>query len=120
MEVVTEFFITLNINLLYQKNPVKFLLYAVVLVKRAAPKKGVVVTPIISDGFNVRGQIDLVYFQACSDGEYKFLMNNQDHATRFLQLRPLKFKAAATLAEELLKIFLSYGAPCILQSENGR
>ena len=30
--------------------------------KQAAPKKGVIIKPIISDGFNMRGQVDLIDF----------------------------------------------------------
>lgn len=88
--------------------------------KRAVPKKGVVVRPILSDGFNVRGQVDLVDFQSCPDGDFKFLMNYQDHGTKFLQLRPLTSKHARNVAEELFKIFQTFGAPQILHSDNGR
>lgn len=88
--------------------------------KRAAPKKGVVVKPILSNGFNVRGQVDLIDFQSCPDGEYKFLMNLQDHGTKFLHLRPLSSKHAVNVAEELFKIFQTWGAPQILHSDNGR
>lgn len=48
-------------------------------------------------------------------GEYRFLMNFQDHATKFLQLRPLKSKHAKDVADELSKVFFSFGAPRILQ-----
>ncbi|XP_043467666.1 KRAB-A domain-containing protein 2-like [Leptopilina heterotoma] len=58
--------------------------------KKSVAKKGVVVKPIISHGFNARGQVDLIDFQSCPDGEYKWLMNYQDHATKFLHLRPIK------------------------------
>lgn len=88
--------------------------------KRAAPKTGVVVKPISSDGYNIRGQVDLVDFQSCPDGEFKFLMNYQDHGTKFLHLRPLKSKHAVNVATELRKIFLTLGAPRILQSDNGK
>lgn len=83
--------------------------------KRVVPHKGVVIKPIISDGFNARGQVDLIDFQSCPDGEYKFLMNYQDHATKFVQLRPLKSKRADDVAQELYKIFHIFGAPYILQ-----
>lgn len=88
--------------------------------KRAAPRKAVVVKPILSDGFNLRGQVDLVDLQSCADGEFRWLMNYQDHSTKFLYLRPLKSKHASNVAEELLKIFFTVGAPKILQSDNGR
>ena len=68
----------------------------------------------------MRGQVDLIDFQSCKDGEFTFLMNFQDHGTKFLHLRPLKSKHAANVAEELSKIFFTFGAPRILQSDNGR
>lgn len=88
--------------------------------KAVTPKSGVVIKPILSDGFNVRGQVDLIDFQSCPDGEFKFLMNYQDHGTKFLQLRPLTSKEAKNVAEELTKIFYIFGAPTILHSDNGR
>lgn len=55
------------------------------LCKRSDPKKGVVVKPILSYGFNSRGQVDLIAFQSRSSQEgYKFSINYQDHATKFL------------------------------------
>src|SRR5436309_4266617 len=87
--------------------------------KRIVPKRGVVIKPILSDGFNVRGQVDLIDFQSCHDGEFNWLLNYQDHATKFLHLRPLRSKHAANVAEELSKIFFTWGAPTILQSDNG-
>lgn len=59
-------------------------------------------------------------FQSCPDNEYRWLLNYQDHLTKFLFLRPLKTKTANEVANELLKIFLEIGAPSILQSDNGR
>ncbi|GFT16576.1 KRAB-A domain-containing protein 2 [Trichonephila clavipes] len=43
----------------------------------------------------------------------------QDHLTKFVQLRPLKTKRAE-VACHVLSIFLPFGAPAILQSDNGR
>lgn len=87
--------------------------------KRAAPKKGVVIKPIVTEGFNSRVQIDLIDFQTSADGEYKWILHVQDHATKFSYLRPLKSKHAAGVAEELFKIFFTVGGPAILQSDNG-
>lgn len=36
--------------------------------KRSKPVKGVVVKPIVTEGFNMRGQVDLIDFQSCPDG----------------------------------------------------
>lgn len=88
--------------------------------KRSLPKKGIVTKPLISKDFNSRGQVDLIDLQSAPDGEYKWLMNYQDHATKFLHLRPLQSKRAVEVALELLKIFLEFGAPFILQSDNGK
>ncbi|XP_025198890.1 KRAB-A domain-containing protein 2-like, partial [Melanaphis sacchari] len=88
--------------------------------KQKAPRKGIVVKPIISSELNSRCQIDLVDMQTCKDGEYKFILNYQDHLTKFIQLRPLKSKTAEEVAHNLLHIFLTFGAPNILHSDNGR
>lgn len=88
--------------------------------KKNVPKKGIVTKPIVSRDFNLRGQVDLMDFQSCPDGEYKWLLNYQDNATKFINLRPLKTKRAVEVASELMKIFLIFGAPYILQSDNGR
>ena len=54
--------------------------------KHNAPKKGIVVKPMISSELNSRCQIDLIDLQSNSDGEYKFIMMYQDHLTKFVQL----------------------------------
>ena len=81
---------------------------------------GLVVKPIISSHYNSRMQIDLVDYQSLPDGEYKWILNAQDHMTKFSHLRPLKFKSASCVAWALYKIFCRCGAPVILQSDNGK
>ncbi|GBM60391.1 KRAB-A domain-containing protein 2 [Araneus ventricosus] len=88
--------------------------------KHSAPKKGIVVKPMISSELNSRCQVDLIDLQSHRDGEYKFIMVYQDHLTKFVQLRPLKTKTAEEVAYHLLQIFLTFGAPAILHSDNGR
>ena len=44
----------------------------------------------------------------------------QDHLTKFVILRALKTKTAAEVAYNLIDIFTLFGAPSILQSDNGR
>lgn len=39
--------------------------------KRVKPVKGVVVKPIVTEGFNGRGQVDLIDLQSCPDGKIK-------------------------------------------------
>ncbi|XP_029348381.1 KRAB-A domain-containing protein 2-like, partial [Acyrthosiphon pisum] len=79
-----------------------------------------VIKPITTADFNERAQIDLVDFQSVPDGKFKWILNYQDHATKFVILRPLESKRATEVANELLSILLTFGAPKILQSDNGR
>lgn len=58
--------------------------------------------------------------QSQQDGEYRFILNYQDHLTKFVCLRPLKTKTAEEVAYHLVDIFCDKGAPHILQSDNGR
>ena len=43
----------------------------------------------------------------------------QDHKTKFVVLQPLKSKRATDVVMQILDIFLLFGAPNILQSDNG-
>lgn len=88
--------------------------------KKCQQHRNIVVRPITTKDFNLRSQVDLIDFQSTPCDEYKWLMNYQDHSTKFCLLRPLKTKCATDVAMELLKIFLDFGAPHILQSDNGR
>ncbi|XP_031334186.1 KRAB-A domain-containing protein 2-like [Photinus pyralis] len=83
-------------------------------------RKKIVVRPIVSKDFNERGQVDLIDFQSMPDSKFKWIMNYQDHSTKFIFLRALESKRAEEVAKELLSIFLLIGAPKILQSDNGR
>ncbi|XP_046973556.1 KRAB-A domain-containing protein 2-like [Vanessa cardui] len=85
--------------------------------KRIAPSKGVVTKTNVTSDSNLKGQFDLIDFQSCPDGEYKWLLIYQENATKFLNLRSLKTKGAVEVASELMKIFLLFGAPCNLQSD---
>ena len=91
-------------------------------IKCAKPRNSskLVVQPIISNDFNSRGQVDLIDMQSTPDRNFKFILNYQDHFTKFCILRPLKTKTAAEVAYHLLDIFTTFGAPAILQSDNGR
>ena len=75
---------------------------------------------MVSSELNSRCQDDLIDLQSNSDGEYKFIMVYQDYLTKFVQLRPLKTKRAEEVAHYVLRIFLTFGALAILQSDYGR
>ena len=82
--------------------------------------KNSVVKPIISDDFLCRGQVDLIDMQSSSDGPWNWIMNYQDHHTKFCVLRALTQKCAKEVAANLIEIFLTFSAPGLLQSDNGR
>lgn len=85
---------------------------------RKKPTAGV--RNIITEGFGVRGQVDLIDFQNTPAGSFKFLMNYVDHGVKKLTCTPLTSKRASTVAYALVRIFTDQGPPCILQADNGR
>ncbi len=52
--------------------------------------------------------MDLIDFQTCADGEFKWPLVYQDHFTKLVQLRPIRAKSAIEVAttSSLLKYFL--------------
>ena len=89
--------------------------------KRKRPMtKGVVVKLIVTEEFNSRVQVDLIDMQAMPHNSFKWILVYQDHLTKFVIIRPLFSKRAMEVAHQLLDIFLLFGAPSILQSDNGR
>ena len=95
-------------------------------------------TPIVitSSHFGHRGQLDLVDMQSSEDPEgYKYLFHYQvsvlqaleslvfwqDHFYKISVLAPLKSKSAAEVARVFVtNVVGSYGAPIILQTDNGK
>ena len=81
--------------------------------------KGVVVRPILSRDFSSRGQVDLIDMQSHAHMNYKWIMVYEDHLTKFCVLRSLTSKRPAEIAYQEMDVFLLFGAPTILQSDNG-
>ena len=89
--------------------------------KKSKVRKSLVVKPMISNDMNSRCQVDLIDMQTQPpDGEFKFILNYQDHLPKFVVLRPLYHKTAEEVVEELIEIVYIFGSPHILQSDNGR
>ena len=82
--------------------------------------KGLVIKPVRSDDIFSRCQIDLINYQTLPDKNYKYILTYVNHFTNFCILSPLTSKRAEEVANALLPIFLTFGAPVILQSDNGR
>ena len=83
-------------------------------------QKTLVTNPILSNEFCARGQVDLIDMRTNPDGEYNWILNYQDHFTKWLVLRPLKRRCAEEVSNVLTSIFYMLGAPNILQSDNGK
>jgi hypothetical protein len=76
------------------------------------------IKPIITHGFGTRGQVGLIDFQSMPDGNFRFLLNYNDHGVKFLFSIPLTGKHASCIAIALLEIFTVVGQPMILQLDN--
>jgi len=88
--------------------------------KSSNPKRGLVSKPILHNAFNSRALIDLIDMQSQCINNFRFIMNYQDHLTKFVVLKPLTSKRAEEIAHNLLDIYTTVGAPVILHSDNGR
>ena len=54
------------------------------------------------------------------DYDYKWILNYQDNFTKWVVLKALYKKCAKEVANILVTIFYTLGAPNILQSDNGK
>ena len=83
-------------------------------------QKSLVTNPMMSSSFASRGQVDLIDMRTVPDGEFKWILNYQDHFTKWVVLKGLKEKNAKEVAINLVTIFYTLGALNILQSDNGK
>ena len=65
-------------------------------------------------------KIDLIDMRARPDGEYCWIAHARDHFTRFSWAKPMKSKEAKNVASFLFEIFMTFGVPRILHSDNGK
>lgn len=66
-----------------------------------------------------RGQVDILGVTNELGEEYRYLMVYRNYITKYIHLKPMKTLSVEEAVEELLGIFLVFGAPNILQSKNG-
>lgn len=64
--------------------------------------------------------MDLIDFTSVPDGDYLWILHMRDHYSKFSWAFPLKSKRAAGVAECFKNTFSLFGAPRILQSDNGK
>lgn len=88
--------------------------------RRSRRKKAGNLQAIVSNEFLERVQIDLVDMQSFEHAEYRYILHVKDHFTKFCWLRSISQKRGDVVAEELRLIFRDFGAPKILQSDNGK
>ncbi|XP_068235771.1 KRAB-A domain-containing protein 2-like [Palaemon carinicauda] len=88
--------------------------------KKSSVQKGLVVKPVRSETIFSRCQIDSFNFQTLPDGEFKYILTFINHFSKFCVLRPHASKRAEEVANTLLPIFLTFGAPVIRVQDNGR
>lgn len=62
----------------------------------------------------------MIVMESAPDRGYKYILNYQDHFSKFLFLRAMKTKTAAETAYNLIDIFCTITPPTVLQSDNGR
>ena len=86
--------------------------------KRKKPVAGH--TPIITQGFNERSQMDLIDMQSCPDGPFNYILSYHCHGTKAPILEALATKEIRAVAWILFNIFTMWGPPAILQTDNGR
>ncbi|CAK1553113.1 unnamed protein product [Leptosia nina] len=65
-----------------------------------------------------KGHIDIISME--TDNEYKYILVYQDFETSFVQLRSLKTENVEEIANILLDIFTTFGAPCVLTNSRSR
>lgn len=66
-----------------------------------------------------RAQVDLINMQLCTDNEYDFVLKYQDCTSKFIILRALKTITVDEITRNLIDIFCIFGAPTVLQCDNG-
>lgn len=66
-----------------------------------------------------RGQVDILEVTADANEEYKYLLVYRNLVNKFIHLKPMRATSVDDTTDALLEIFLTFGAPNILQSKNG-
>lgn len=81
--------------------------------------KNIVIKPIVSHHFGERVQVDLISMLKDSCRGYNYILNYQDHATKFCVLRALRTKTSYEVSSSINEIFRLFGPPTIIQTDNG-
>ena len=66
-----------------------------------------------------RLQMDLIDMTSKEVNNFRYILSIRDHFTKYTWAFPLKSKKSEEVAKHLVEIFCAFGAPKILQSDNG-
>jgi hypothetical protein len=83
--------------------------HCIVCQQRNCPTAGLHL--IITCGFNVHGQVNLIDFQSMLDGEFCYLLNYIDHGIKYLFSIPIVYKRASCITIVLFQVFTLIGPP---------
>lgn len=76
--------------------------------------------PVLHPTLDSRAQIGLIDMRSKHINGFHFILTYEDILTKFIILKALKNKCTKEIAQHLLDIFTTFGAPAILQSDEGR
>ena len=78
---------------------------------------------IVTEGFDVRGQVDLINIQSMLDGQFKYLLNYIDHGVKKLTSIPLISRASSIKQLDAMDLHEAYkgwrSLPTITERERG-
>lgn len=75
--------------------------------------------PIVASMPMERAQVDLVDLSSVAFEKHRYVLVMIDVHSRFLWLRPMKTKSAQTVADLLNAIWMDFGTPRYVQTDNG-
>lgn len=90
------------------------------VLKQYTTRSGFVTNPIVTSDFNSHVQADLIDMQGQECQEFRFIFVYQDHFSKLVQIRPLKRKTAKAVTASMVDLFVTFGPPDKLQTDNGR
>ena len=90
-------------------------------IRNTSIKEKADLTPVIANGPLERIQVDLVDFLSFAEHNdgYSYVLTMIDVFSRYVWAIPLPNKEGTTIHDEMVKVFMVFGPPSILQADNG-
>ena len=80
--------------------------------------KTIAAKPIIATKFMTRVEADFIHMGILEGEVYRYVCHARDHFTKWLWAVPLKTKEAKEVVQVLRRIFLLFGPPAVLNTDN--